>query len=477
MGNAIRGLLAFHDRYLVGDADAESLPEELKHIYSALASSFAKNLLDEMRQNEKRHFLTAGSEGEIYRFRTDSGDFIIAKRRFDSRNGISGTDKECDLQRAARKIAKTCDGVAVPKIFSRIPDPEQGWEYIVMECVRGKTLWTLALESLANAEQSAQFALDISAEIHPILRFYEDRSRFLIKYDNDTEAELGIIEHYREIAAKTGQPDPGLRVREADGRTSFPNLKSSLDANLAKVPVFSSAAIAHIVAKLRPFLTKLHEQGIYHRDLNVRNLMIGEDGLIYVIDFGKGARSTPNDDSVYDAQEGKHDNDFSVIDLLKSYGPKAETEADRLKRMADGIKAGITPERVRIASVSMGLNPDDVAASVGRISQKFGIKYFENLFKQYVDGIAERTHPTTFIRMNPKKPEAVKATEAGKRQLIAYMLLIERDELENLLAYFDSIGKQLSSEGHPPLFGSAAKDARAEKYLPLFETAVIAAMG
>lgn len=477
IGSSIRGILAFHERYLSDDTDPEALNPELKDIYGALASSFAKNLLDEMHKDEKKHFLTAGSEGEIYRLSTDSGEFIIAKRRYDSVSGSVGTDRECDLQMAARRIAKSCDGVAVPKIFSRIPDPEGKCEYVVMEYVKGKTLWNLALETLANEGRTAQPSLAL--ETHPILRFYEGRSHFAVKYDNDTEAENDMVERYRAFGEKIGsQYDLGTRVIDPVTRqVTYPYLKPYLDADLARVPVFGSDVIQHVSAKLRPFLAKLHEQGIYHRDLNVRNLMIGEDGLIYVIDFGKGIRSAPNDDSVYDAQEGKHDNDFSILDLVRSYGPKALTEADKIRKEAAESKKGISPERISKAAAQMGIDPASLAGSVERISQKFGTKYFENLFKQYVDGTAERTNPSSYIQFRARKPEAVKASENGKRQLLAYLLLADPETLEHLLAYFDSIGKRLAIPHAAPLYGSAAKDERAAKYLPFFESAVIAAMG
>lgn len=164
--------------------------------------------------------------------------------------------------------------MAVPKIFSRIPDPEEGWEYVLMECVEGKTLWTLALETIANAGKHAQGSLGMTNEKEPLKRFYEERAGYEIQFDNDTEAELQIIEHYRAIAEERGSPDPGLRVRDENGGISYPNLKKYIDEDLAKIQIFDKESVSHIAAVLRPFLLKLHENGIYHRDLNVRNLML-----------------------------------------------------------------------------------------------------------------------------------------------------------------------------------------------------------
>lgn len=474
----LMGLLAFHNRYLQSGKTVTQLPEELAQIHEALSSSLSRTFLDEMHKNAAKYYLTAGSEGEIYRLRTSSGDFIIAKRRFDSVGGMNGTSNECKLQQEAYEIAKDFEGVEVPQIFTRIPDPEEGWEYVLMECVKGKTLWSLALESIANAKKTVQGSLNVSSETNPIRRFYEERSTFETKFDNDTEAELQIIEHYRLIAEELGLPDPGMRVREMNGAVSLPNLKKHIDEDLAKIQIFDSETIAHIATKLRPFLAKLHEKGIYHRDLNVRNLMIGEDGLIYVIDFGKGVKSVPNDDSVYHAQEGKYDNDFSILELVRNWGPKVETAADRIKKETEKGKQGITKARIENAAGNLGLDPAKVAASVSRIGQKFGAKYFEGQFRSYADGSAKnRIREDMFISPNPKRANTKAATQAGLTQLLAYLLVADRDQLEATFAYFDDLGRSLADPMRKtPIFGSEAKDENARKYLPVFESAVIAAM-
>ncbi|MFB0964893.1 MAG: aminoglycoside phosphotransferase family protein [Patescibacteria group bacterium] len=474
----LAGLLAFHNRYLQGGKTLAQLPEELAQIHEALMSSLSRSFLDEMHKNAAKYYLTAGSEGEIYRLRTANGDFIIAKRRYDSIGGINGTSNECRLQQEAYEIAEKLPGVAVPRLLTRIPDPEEGWEYVLMECVKGKTLWTLALESIANAKIPVQGSLGILRDPNPIRNFYEERSAFETKFDNDTEAELQIIEHYRLLAEERGLPDPGMRVREVNGGVSLPNLKKYIDEDLAKIQIFDSETITKISAVLRPFLTKLHEKGIYHRDLNVRNLMIGEDGLVYVIDFGKGVKAAPNDDSVYHAQEGKYDNDFSILELIRSYGPKAETAADLIKKEAEKGKQGVTRSRIEKAAKNLGLNPEKVAASVSHLGQKFGAKYFEGQFRSYADGSAKnRVREEMFISPNPKRANTKAATEAGLTQLLAYLLLADREQLELTLKYFDDLGKNLAdSKRKSPIFGSPAKDENAKKYLPVFESAVIAAM-
>lgn len=467
----------------------ESLAPDLHDIYEALMSSLSRTFLDEMHKNAAKYYLTAGSEGEIYKLKTATGDFIIAKRRYDSVRGMNGTNNECVLQEAARALSANCPGVAVPKIFSRIPDPEEGWEYVLMECVEGKTLWTLALETIANAGKLAQGSLGMTNEKDPIKRFYEERAGYEIQFDNDTEAELQIIEHYRAIAEERGSPDPGLRVRGPDGGVSYPNLKKYIDEDLAKLQIFDKDAVSHIAAVLRPFLLKMHENGIYHRDLNVRNLMIGKNGKVYVIDFGKGVKAAPRDDSVYHAQEGKYDHDLSILELVRSYGPKAMTVADHIKAEAEKAKSGVRLERVLKAAELFDLDYEELYKTVARINMKYGEQYFARLFEEYAFGTAERSHPSTFINPKAKKPEAVASTTTGKRQLLAYLLLADEGVLENLEAYFAKVRSELEAgtyqvsripKGgrHPvkvPISGAKA-DKALKIYLPVFEDALVAAM-
>jgi hypothetical protein len=259
LAQAIYGLVAFYEHHFPEDEILPlDLPQNLLPVHEALLGSFVREFLNEMHARSDQYFLTQGSEGKIYRIRTASGDYIIAKRRFDASRGTAGTDRECELQTAARKISKRFDGVSVPKIFSRIPDAKEKCEYVVMECVRGKTLYTLALESIANGG-TMQKTLDFDASENPVERFYQSRAHFPIKFDNDTDAELSMIEHYRPIAEKRGLPDPGIRVRGPDGKESLPYFEALVKEDLGKIQVFEEDVVRHVGAKLRPFLAASHE--------------------------------------------------------------------------------------------------------------------------------------------------------------------------------------------------------------------------
>jgi hypothetical protein len=168
---------------------------------------------------------------------------------------------------------------------------------------------------------------------------------------------------------------------------------------------------------------------VYHRDLNIRNLMLAEDGTIYVIDYGRGIKVSGLDNSVYDIQEGKCDSDFSILALVKSYGPKKQTEADLIRAQAVSARESLEFSQLRHVAETLGLNPDEAENTVRRLDSRFDFRYFERLFIRYVDGTAERLDPSHFIQSNPKKPETRKASQAGKMKLLTELFLSGKEEI------------------------------------------------
>jgi len=88
---------------------------------------------------------TSGTEGDIYRIEIKGKEYVIVKKRYHV------SQKEHLFQKKAYKIASKLskqDGniVTVPELFSHFVDGSD--EYIVMEYVHGKTLYSLILEQL-----------------------------------------------------------------------------------------------------------------------------------------------------------------------------------------------------------------------------------------------------------------------------------------------------------------------------------------
>lgn len=78
-------------------------------------------------------------------------------------------------------------------------------------------------------------------------------------------------------------------------------------------------------------ISTLHNAGIYHRDLHIRNVMINEEGLPVIIDFGTATEGTGSDftyeelATVYNAKTNRYDtvsgafkDDLQMVRNLKS---------------------------------------------------------------------------------------------------------------------------------------------------------------
>ncbi len=287
---------------------------------------------------------------------------------------------------AAWEIAQTCPGVEVPKILSRISDENSEYEYFLMQYVPGKTIWTLLLETVANPQGRLDLP-DAPSAGNPIEQFYQARSRFPVHYQNDTEAEKAMIEHFFPISVERELPRPDTRVRDKLGRITLPYLEFFINEALEHTSVFGSDLVTHIFKVLRPFLEKSHNAGLYHRDLNVRNLMLGEDGKVYVIDYGKGTRTTSGemDDSVYRTQEGDYDSDYDIMSIVRRYGPKKKTQAEIICEQAEAAKSGLDFQTLNTYAFALGLDPQKVETVVRGLRQRSTEKSFQSFFSAYVD--------------------------------------------------------------------------------------------
>lgn len=74
---------------------------------------------------------------------------------------------------------------------------------------------------------------------------------------------------------------------------------------------------------LKAFFTKMHNQDIYHRDAQDRNIMVGENGEPFVIDFGNGKRNYLSNENPYKDRDDVRGNvtyftdDFEFLRITK----------------------------------------------------------------------------------------------------------------------------------------------------------------
>lgn len=80
-----------------------------------------------------------------------------------------------------------------------------------------------------------------------------------------------------------------------------------------------------IKKSLEKTIKVLHENGIFHRDLDLRNVMIGKDGCVYIIDFEKAwlselERKDSDKETIYDAGGGStYPEDEGILGRLDQY--------------------------------------------------------------------------------------------------------------------------------------------------------------
>ncbi len=128
---------------------------------------------------------------------------------------------------------------------------------------------------------------------------------------NSAYIEAEFLSDLQEIARDVGVPKPYYSMEKIGSDSSgMPKKVSALI--MERLPAVS---LEHVIngfeeipasyeedsfwEKLESFVQKMHEKGIYHRDLHAGNIMIGTaDGKPYVIDFGTAVYATE-----YDAYE------------------------------------------------------------------------------------------------------------------------------------------------------------------------------
>lgn len=154
--------------------------------------------------------------------------------------------------------------------MARIPRPiaylktDGGSEYLAMERVRGKTLYRILLERMAEQVPEDIFLPGMSREDIPTL--------------NDEDIEKMVIWDYLKANQRTRK-----------------ELYNIILERLEEAPFLT----ADIFEKVRNAINALQKAQLYHRDLHERNIMLTDDlSEAYIIDFGSassGEYSSPSD--------------------------------------------------------------------------------------------------------------------------------------------------------------------------------------
>ncbi|MEI6426203.1 MAG: lipopolysaccharide kinase InaA family protein [Candidatus Absconditabacteria bacterium] len=231
--------------------------------------------------------MTFGGEGEIYKISFNGQQFIVAKRLFSHTGG-----KEFKMHKRSFDVVKNehiFHDVSIPQPYLYTTNGDD--EYIIMEYVTGPTLYTRIIEKIIQSETGMP-----------------------IECEDDRDAEKNLVLIFGVQEAK--------KIIETLTNTPLKYKHHKL---------FTKQESDILIKNLESFLSVLHKQGIYHRDLggNIRNIFVKQNLKCSVIDFGRALdlkhtqQKIPEKDIYLMQESGKqrieyfHDED--IIKIIKSY--------------------------------------------------------------------------------------------------------------------------------------------------------------
>ena len=122
----------------------------------------------------------------------------------------------------------------------------------------------------------------------------------LLRHDECSSSVQEINEmHFHELAGKAGDLLQFKEIdfnqyQEANRQKKILMRQEIKEENAAKMIDFLKKDGYHFksewLERIKGAIHWLHKKGIYHRDLHERNILIGENGQVYIIDFGTGLK-------------------------------------------------------------------------------------------------------------------------------------------------------------------------------------------
>lgn len=186
-----------------------------------------------------------------------------------------------------------------------IDPPPTTADIIIMDLIEGRDLASIMHRFVvANHEQSEPYDKQRADEITDVEA--QRIAQRLLHYRDEKILEDGT-------PTTQAQKDAALTENEAKLDTWLTTHNFTLP-NTVRLAV--SGALSH-----------MHGAGIHHRDLHRRNVMVGNDGTVFLIDFGKShvaGLDAMFGDSVYAGTEGEYLHDDNILRLLRSFEAKLQ---------------------------------------------------------------------------------------------------------------------------------------------------------
>lgn len=208
--------------------------------------------------------------------------FLVAKKKKDI------ADESFDLRSEFRLHQYVYESVAHPQVqvpelfgYQELPNGEQ---FIVMEFVPGQTLYTLLLNKVTEKNKPERPAAQ-----------------------NDREADTNIVKIFGVEKAK--------HMLQKIESTPY------IYKWMKWMNLFTKKQAEDIKKNITEFLSDMHEQWIYHRDLggSLRNILLCPDGKIYIIDFWKAIKKLNVKDEKEVYGDDQYFSDEEILDIIDAY--------------------------------------------------------------------------------------------------------------------------------------------------------------
>ena len=338
-----------------------------------------------LEKESKKDYYARGSEWIIFKIeiedeKWEKKEYLVAKKRFDH-----NTHKEINLHKEVQSLMPIWnDLVRIPELKAEIW--WLNWEnYIIMDFIKWKTIYQKTMEEILHKKWLWEF-----------------------NFVNDNEATTYFCKF---LWIEKNTDDNLNKVDQEYSRLS------------KDIKIFDSKTWKEYATAIKKFIDTMHKNWIYHRDIHPKNIIIWDDGKLYIIDFGKSIKVDPekniSEKEIYTEQvwemTWEYVNDESWVSMIK-WLTKSEEDEDNEQR----VKKHIEKEKILTKKINSW---DSVIKHFTELPKWFKIKMERKQFLKEVEKeskISKRISLDTFL------------DSKGDEQII-YLFTQSLENIENIL--------------------------------------------
>jgi len=251
--------------------------------------------------------LGSGGVGTVYKAIDRRSEHPVALKLLST-----GTPLDVRVVRRLTREYEALQGLAHPNVV-RVYDTgvHRGYPYLTMELVEGLTLRHYLSLSSGELTSDKQLMLAIKAHLESINRHPWDDEASRTDRTEEPAPNFGLADYAEEAPSDVSQKGPGAMrafaklLQEPDTAASISSSSSELPYELPSTPyepatshAISEAELIQInrperVGRLKDVflqlaqaLAHIHGRGLIHRDLKPSNIMVNEDRVAKLMDFG-----------------------------------------------------------------------------------------------------------------------------------------------------------------------------------------------